>query len=191
MLIRAISLLALSAMVTLQLPDAREALRLGRSQDEALYAAFTKGYSLAPVAPVDSAEIITEFRRAVLIVREHALQGEFGFTERDLNVAMTPHLGAITFVVQAHLNPMHTYAAAPAYELYVSTGPDTPPLAGRTLRRDPVYAMGPMGSPLIAVRVEVTIPRAGILAAPRPELILTDEHASVLWRSRIDLSRFR
>lgn len=174
-----------------QFPDAREALRLGRSQDEALYAAFTRGYSLSPVEPVESAEIITEFRRAVLIVRARAQQGEFGFTERDLNVAMTPHLGQITFVAQVRLNPMHTYATAPAYELYVSTGPETPPLAGREMKRDPVYALGPMGSPLIAVRLEITIPRAKIEEAPRPELIVTDERASVMWRGRIELSRFR
>jgi hypothetical protein len=174
-----------------QFPDAREALRLGRSQDEALYAAFTKGYSLSPAEPIESAEIITEFRRAVLLVRARAQLGEFGFTERDLGVAMAPHLGLITFIAQVRLNPMHTYAAAPAYELYVSTGPETPPLAGREMKRDPVYALGPMGSPLIAVRLEITIPRARIEEAPRPELIVTDERAAVMWRSRIELSRFR
>ena len=191
MLIRAIGVVVLGIAALAQVPDAREALRLGRSQDEALYAAFTKGYSLSPVEPVDYAEIITEFRRAVLIVRARAQLGEFGFTERDLNVAMTPHLGLITFTVQAHLNPMHTYTRPPAYELYVATGPETPPLAGAETKRDPVYAPGPMGSPLVAVRVEITIPRAKIEAAARPELILTDEYASVLWRARVDLARFR
>ena len=191
MLIRTIAVAVLAVLAVAQIPDAREALRLGRSQDEALYAAFSKGYSLAPVEPVESAEIITEFRRAVLIVRGRAQLGEFGFTERDLNVAMTPHLGLITFIAQVRLNPMHTYAAAPAYEMYISTGPDTPPLAGREMKRDPVYALGPMGSPLIAVRLEITIPRAKIDAAANPELIVTDEQAAVMWRSRIDLARFR
>ncbi|HET7694422.1 MAG TPA: hypothetical protein VFK57_01840 [Vicinamibacterales bacterium] len=188
---QAIALVALSLAALTQRPDAREALRLGRSQDEALYAAFSRGYTLAASDPVDSAEVITEFRRAVLIVRERARLGEFGFTERDLTVAMTPHLGLVTFIVQARLNPLHTYATAPAYELYIETGPLTPPLAAREARRDPVYALGGIGAPLIGVRLEITIPRAQIEAAPRPELILTDERASVLWRSRIDLSRYR
>lgn len=186
-----LSLAGGAGLALAQFPDARDALRLGRSQDEALHAAFARGYSLSPVDPVESAEIITEFRRAVLLVRARAQLGEFGFTERDLNVAMAPHLGLITFVAQVRFNPMHTYTAPPAYELYVSTGPDTPPLAGREVKRDPVYAPGPMGSPLIAVRLEITIPRAQLEAAPRPELILTDERASVLWRARIDLARFR
>lgn len=191
MLMRAISVVALSAAAIAQFPDAREALRLGRSQDEAVYGAFTRGYALPAADPVDSAEVVTEFRRAVLIVRERARLGEFGFTERDLNVAIAPHLGLVTFIVQARLNPMHTYAKPPAYELYVATGPETPPLAGKEMKRDPVYALGGMGAPLIGVRLEITIPRAQIDAAARPELILTDEHANVLWRSRLDLSRFR
>jgi hypothetical protein len=188
---RAITEVALSAAAIAQFPDAREALRLGRSQDEAVYGAFTRGYALPAADPVDSAEVVTEFRRAVLLVRERARLGEFGFTERDLNVAIAPHLGLVTFIVQARLNPMHTYAKPPAYELYVATGPETPPLAGKEMKRDPVYALGGMGAPLIGVRLEITIPRAQIDAAARPELILTDEHANVLWRSRLDLSRFR
>ena len=192
MLIRTIALVALATVAAAQLPDAREALRLGRSQDEAMYAAFSRGYALAVAEPVMLAEIVTDFRRAVLIVRDRARMGEFGFTERDLNVAMAPQLGLIGFVVEARLNPLHTYAKPPAYELYVSTGPSTPPLAGKESRRDPVYGPGlMMGSPLVGVRLEITIPRAQIEAARLPELILTDEHANVLWRSRIDLSRFR
>ena len=191
MVMQAIAVVVWSLAALAQFPDAREALRLGRSQDETLYAAFTKGYTLPAADPVDAAEIITEFRRAVLLVRERARMGEFGFTERDLNVAIAPHLGLVTFIVQARLNPMHTYAKAPAYELYIATGPDTPPLAGRETKRDPVYALGGMGAPLVGVRLEITLPRTQIETAPRPELILTDEHANVLWRSRIDLSRFR
>ena len=191
MLMHAVAAVALSFAALAQFPGARDALRLGRSQDEALYAAFTKDYALATADPVESAEIVTEFRRAVLLVRERAQLGEFGFTERDLNLAITPHLGLVSFIVQAKLNPMHTYAKAPAYELYIATGPETPPLAGREMKRDPVYALGGMGAPLIGVRLEITIPRPRIEAAPHPELILTDEHANIIWRSRIDLSRFR
>ena len=191
MLMQAIAAVALSFAALSQLPDARDAVRLGRTQDEAVYAAFSKGYALPIADPVDSAEIVTEFRRAVLIVHERARMGEFGFTERDLNVAITPHLGLITFIVQARLNPMHTFPSVPAYELYLATGPATPPVADLKLKRDPVYALGGMGGPLVGVRVEITVPRAQIEAAPRPELILTDQTANVLWRSRIDLSRFR
>jgi hypothetical protein len=190
MLIRAIVLSAAVAGAA-QLPDAREALRLGRTQDEALFAAFSKGYSLSPAEPVSSAEIVTEFRRAVLIVRERALRGEFGFTEHDLEIAMKPHLGLVTFIVEVKLHPLNTYQKVPAYDLYVSTGPNSPPVAAVSARRDPVYALGGPGSALVGVRLEATMPSAGIAAAPAPELIVTNDAADVVWRARLDLARFR
>jgi hypothetical protein len=183
--------IALASTLAVQLFDARDALRLGRSQDDAVYAAFSKGYQLTPADPIASAEIITEFRRAVLIVREHALQGQFGFSERDLDVAMKPHLGRITFVAQISLHPLNTYQRVPAYEMYVSTGAQTAPVAAPTITREPQYALGGPGSALIGIRLEITVPRAAIAAAAAPELIVTDEHADVVWRSDLDLSRFR
>ena len=185
------ALLALAIAQTAQLPDAREALRLGRTQDDAIFTAFAKGYSLSPADPVTSAEIVTEFRRAVLIVREHAQRGEFGFTERDLDVAMKPHLGRVSFIVQVSLHPLNTYAKVPAYDLYISTGPATPPIAGKTLAREAQYATGGPGGALIGVRLEMTVPRAEIAAAAAPELVVTDERADVVWRRPLDLSRFR
>lgn len=179
------------AAAAAQVPDAREALRLGRTQDETLYASFSKGYNLSAAQPVASAEIITPFRRAVLIVREHAQLGEYGFTERDLELAMKPHLGLVTFVVQVDLHPLNNYAKPPAYEVYISTGSGLPPLAAPAIRRDPLYAMGGPGSALVGIRLEITLPRDKIAAAPAPELIVTNEHADIVWRARVDLSRFR
>ena len=91
MLTQSIAVLALS-FAALQFADAREALRLGRTQDETVYAAFTKGYALPfdSTQPVDSAEIITEFRRAVLIERDQVRQGDYTFGPEDLAKAMTP-----------------------------------------------------------------------------------------------------
>ena len=191
MLIRAICFVVLSAAAAAQFPDAREALRLGRTDDDALYAAFSKGYALQASQPVESAEVVTEFRRAVMMVRERYQVRDFGWIDRDVATAMQPYLGQVTFIVDARFSPLHTYVKAPAYELYIATGPATPPIAGETVKRDSVYALGGMGAPLIGVRLEITVPREKVEAAPRPELVLTDENATVLWRARLDLARFR
>jgi hypothetical protein len=190
MLIRAIALMAALAAVA-QLPDAREALRIGRTRDDVLYAAFSNGYRLAVSGPVASAEIITEFRRAVMIVREHAMQGEYGFTERDLNVAMKPHVGQVSFAVEVKLHPLNTYQRVPAYELYISTGANSPPIAAPAIVRQPVYALGGPPSPLVGERLEATFPTAQLAGAGAPEIVVTDEHADVLWRARVDLARYR
>ena len=64
-------------------------------------------------------------------------------------------------------------------------------LAETPIRRDPIYAMGPPGSPLVGLRLEVALSREKLDAARAPELIVTNENADVVWRGRIDLSRYR
>ena len=173
-------------------PWFREAIELGRTQDEKLYEAFNKGYSFSPSGIIDSAEVITEFRRAVLIVHERARMGNFSLSQADLAKALAPYRGLVTFAVQVRLNPMNTFTAAPPYDLYISTGPDTPPLSAKPLKRDPVYPPGgALGSSVVAVRLEASFPAAAIIAAALPQLVATDEKAEILWQTRLDLTRFR
>ena len=182
---------ALAAAQTPPLPYARDALALGRTRDDALFESFNKGYSLATSDIIETAEIITEFRRAVLLVRERTMQGDYVVTDQTLSRAMAPHLGQVGFIVQVRLAPFNTFIAPPAYDVYVSTGPRTKPLADKALKRDPVYAFGPPGSPIVGVRIQATFAKADIERAALPELIVTDDKAEIVWRARIDLSRFR
>jgi hypothetical protein len=168
----------------------RDAVTLGRSRDDGLIVAFNKGYSLSPSGTIERAEIVTEFRRAVLIVREHAVLGDYTYGTVDLAKALEPFKGQVAFSVQVRLHPMNSFIKEPAYELYISTGPRTPPIAAK-LKREPVYAQGPMGSPLAGVRLDASFSRAEIEGAPAPALIVTDERAEILWQARIDLSRYR
>src|SRR3954469_2777413 len=99
----------LVVLAVAQLPYARQAIDLAHTRDDALLAAFHRGYELPVGDVLDRAEIITEFRRAVMIVREHADQGEYAFSELSLAKAMAPFDGQVTFIVQARLHPLHTY----------------------------------------------------------------------------------
>jgi hypothetical protein len=42
-----------------------------------------------------------------------------------------------------------------------------------------------------AVRLEGAFLRAEIEAAPSPVLVVTDDQANIIWKARIDLSRYR
>lgn len=176
-----------------QLPYARPALDLGRTRDDALLASFHRSYELTRGDVLDRAEIITEFRRAVMIVREHADRGEYAFSAQDLAKAMTPFAGQVTFIVQARLHPLHTYANTPPYALYVETGPATRPMAPQPFRRDAAYppGMAGPGNTISGVLLEGTFRRAEIEAAQAPSLVVADEQANVIWKARIDLSRYR
>jgi len=188
-------LLMLLALVpqTLQSDAGRDALRLGRTSDQALYDAFNAGYQLAASGPVSTAEVITEFRRAVMIVREHANQGEYGFTERDLEHAIAPYRGSVTLVVDIRLNPLNTFIKAPPYTLYIQTGPSTKPLAPRNFERTSLFGvpMASPGSPITGLRLSGTFSVADIENAAAPTVVVVDDTGDVVWTARLDLSRFR
>lgn len=169
----------------------REAVILGQTHDDALFEAFNKGYGLSPTDTIEHAEIVTEFRRGVLLVREKAMGGDYSFREAQLAKALEPWKGFVTIVVRARLHPLNTFMKPPTYDLYVGTGPRTPPIPPKDLKRDPIYALGPMGSPLIGVRLEASFPRAAIEHAAAPALIVTDDKAEIIWQTRLDLSRYR
>src|SRR5579864_6787826 len=109
----------LMALLTAQTGDTiRDAVALGRTNDQALYESFNSAYSLPVAPPVESAQIITEFRRAVLLVREHVSQGDFVMSPADLASALAPSRGLVTVIVDVNLNPLNTYAKPPSYDLY-------------------------------------------------------------------------
>ena len=170
----------------------RDALNLGHTHDDALFDSFNRGYQLTVSGTIDSAEIITEFRRAVILVRQRDALGDYIQDTRTLSNALAPFAGVVTFVVQARLNPLNTYAKPPAYELYISTGPSTKPLAGKPYLREAIYPMGaPASAGMIAVRLTASFPRADIESAPQPALVVTDDRAEILWQARVDLGRYR
>lgn len=185
--------IVLALMTLIQADPGRDALRLGRTGDQALYDAFNAGYQLAASGPVSSAEIITEFRRAVLIVRDHANQGEYGFTQRDLERAIVPYRGLVTVIVELRLNPLNTFVKAPAYTLYIQTSPTTKPLGPSNFERTALFGvpMASPGTPLTGVRLQGTFSVADVTSASAPTIVVIDDKSDVLWTARLDLSRFR
>jgi hypothetical protein len=170
-----------------------DAVVLGRSRDAALYGAFQAGYALAASGDVELAEIVTEFRRAVMIVRQHADMGEYSFNENNLAREMKPYEGLVTFVAQIRLNPMHAYPAPPLYEMYVRTGPESKPISLTGVKREPVLPAGffETASRFTSFRIEGNATREALAAAKTPALVITNDHADVIWQARLDLSRYR
>jgi hypothetical protein len=181
----------LLAIVLAQLPYSHQAFDLARSRDDQFFEAFNRGYDLTVTDPLDHAEIITEFRRAVTLARDHARQTASSMTERDLETAMAPYEGRVGFVVTVRLNPHNTYMRPPLYDIYVETGPATKPLAAQPLTRSPVNMGSGRGTAMVGVRIDGLFPRAGIAAAAAPALVVMDDKANVLAKLRIDLSRYR
>ena len=187
------SLLPLALLIAPQGDFARDALNLGRTHDQALYDSFNAGYRLTPSGGVERVEMITEFRRAVMIVRQHAEQGEYSFDANDLQAALAPYRGVIAFVVDVRLHPLNTFAKPPAYDVYVRTGRDTKPLPATGFKREALYppGLGAPGAAMTGIRLEASFPRVDVANAADPLLVVTDDRGDVLWQGRIDLARFR
>ena len=63
---------AASVAFTSQGDPLKDAATLGRTRDDAQFEAFNKSYSLTLSGNIERAEIVTEFRRAVLIAHQRA-----------------------------------------------------------------------------------------------------------------------
>jgi hypothetical protein len=102
-------------------------------------------------------------------------------------------LGQVTFIANVNLHPLNTYTKMPAYDIYVSSGAHfgADGLGRRRSRRDPIYAMGRRGPRWSACGSKFALAARKLDAARAPELIVTNENADVVWRGRIDLSRYR
>ena len=163
-------------------------MALGRTRDPAQYDAFHAGYVLSPSGEVERVEVITEFRRAVLIVRQHAEMGEYSFNENNLARALVPYRGLVTFTAQLRLHPLHNYATPPGYEMYVQTGPTTKPIAPSSFKREPVYPPGRPDTPpaMSGFVLILTVPRADISGAADPALVIVNEASDVVWRARLE-----
>jgi hypothetical protein len=187
-----LSTLTLSARAAAPQDPLREALNLGHTKDQSLVDSFNRGYQLTAAGTIDRAEIVTEFRRAVMFVREREALADYIADSRTLSTALAPFAGLVTVIVEARLNPLNTYTKAPSYELYVSTGPSTKPIVAKPFTREPILPIGATpGSGMYAVRLTASFPRADIEAAAQPAIVVADDRAEVIWQQRIDLSRYR
>ena len=189
-ILAALMFVAAAAVVFTSQDPLKDAAALGRTKDDAQLEAFNKSYSLALSGNIERAEIITEFRRAVLIVRERALQGDYQFGGDALAKALLPMKGLVTFIVQVRLHPQHAFNREPPYDLYVSTG--SAPIASTGVKRQPVYPPGGgQGSPMVGVRLEASFTRTDFTRSAAPMLNVTDEKGGTLWQAHLDLSRYR
>jgi hypothetical protein len=82
-----------------------------------------------PDATVTQIEVITEFRRMVMITEDHLRLGDAMFSRsvRAGEAALAQTRGLISLKAQLRFHPLNTYAAVPAFHLATGrTGPGAP-----------------------------------------------------------------
>lgn len=133
-----VGLLTAAILVSVGNADLERALSLGR-RPEAERARFHAAYVFAlNDATVEQIEVITEFRRAVIVVEDRAKFGDYMFGVRQLESAVRPFHDQVTIRARLRFHPMNTLPGIPDYEVRVGA-PDDRLLALGPTARSPIY----------------------------------------------------
>lgn len=94
-----------------------------------------------PDATVTQFEVITEFRRLVLLTEEHILRGDWLFSRgtRAAEQALMPFRGLVVIRSTIRFNPLNNYVTPPPYALAVGD-PAAPSLAAIDTRVTPQFS---------------------------------------------------
>ena len=146
-----------AASVDLDVADIERALKLARSS-EAERGRFHAPYQIPVAEPlVERLEVITEYRRLVLIAEQRLAAGDWTFASsvRAAEEALRPWKQKLTIRARIRFHPQATYTKVPAVAIMLSEESGSlPPIHVTT---DPQYALrGPStgAPPLIGVVVE-------------------------------------
>jgi hypothetical protein len=172
---------AVALVVAMGGTDIERALTLARGR-ESERQQFHKRYLIDLADPVvPQIEVITEFRRLVIVAEEHVLRGDWMFTRgtRAAIDALAPTRGLITIRAQVRFNPLNTFIEPPAYALAIGTGTGAP-LERIDTQQTPQYSTpfkardGKTLSSLTGVGLEITMAASRIGQTTRTVGVMLD-----------------
>jgi hypothetical protein len=99
-----------------------EALSIGQSRIDSVRTRFHQAYRLQVARPpIDYIDVVTPFRRVVLITEERNLLGIRGFTRREALDALGAQAGIVQLRVEITFHPQHVFVGVPAYDVELET----------------------------------------------------------------------
>ena len=172
---------AVALVVSMTGNDIERALAMARGR-EAERQQFHSRYLFNLTDPtVTQIEVITEFRRLVLIAEDHVLHGDFMFTRgvRAGEQALAPTRGMLTLRAQIRFSPLNTFVVLPDYGLSVS-GPSGALIPVDT-HSTPQYSnpfknrQGKTVTSLMGATIESDVPSADIGQTERAVAVTLDD----------------
>jgi len=140
--------------------DARlieEALALGQSRIESVHTRYHQPYRLQVARPpFDYIDVITPFRRVVLITEERTRLGIRGFTQREAAEALGNQADVVEFRLEMTFHPQNTFVGVPGYDVeLVAAASPIARLMPREVTRHPRFGArietGPLSAPPVAL----------------------------------------
>jgi hypothetical protein len=164
--------------LTLTTEDIERALAIGRDRERER-AQFHAPYIHTITDPtLQSVEVITEFRRIVLLAEERILKGDRGFaySSRIAEQTAQPWKGRVSVVARLRFHPFNTYVAIPEIEVAIDGPRGAEARIG--VLKDPIYALasGKQGErvPLMGAVAEAVFESAVIGQTVRTATIKLD-----------------
>ena len=115
---------AVALVLSMTGTETERALALARARDSERQQ-FHRRYIVDLPGPIVSQiEVVTEFRRLVIVAEEHVLRGDWMFTRsvRAAGEALAPTRGKVTLKAQVRFSPMNTFIQSPPYGMAISAG---------------------------------------------------------------------
>jgi hypothetical protein len=180
-----------------QTPDPaalEEALRLSRTRRPSDLDTFNAPYIVVKGGPGQpKVEVITEFRRAVILGREQADLGNYTWSRTNLARAVAKYEGLTSVRAEVWLSPAHLYVGTPAYRMDLYDGRQRTVMPVQETR-DPIFnavtAAGE-GSSMTGVTLD-TIYRADVLRDAGCCLIrIVDPKGEAVVQKQVDFAALR
>jgi hypothetical protein len=185
---------AVAAYQTLSPAAIEEALRLSRTRRSADLEAFTAPYIVVTGGPGQpKVEVITEFRRAVMLGLEQASLGNYTWSPTNLTRAVAKYEGLTTVRAEVWLSPAHLYVGTPSYrmDLYDARHRIVMPVEEK---RDPIFsAVTGAGetSSMTGVTLETIYRDAALREAGCCLVMILDPKAALVVEKQVEFAALR
>jgi hypothetical protein len=99
-----------------------EALSIGQSRIESVHDRFHQPYRLQVTRPpFDYVDVVTPFRKVVLLAEERTNLGIRGFTTREAVDALGAQAGVVEFRVEMTFHPQNVFIGVPGYDVELTS----------------------------------------------------------------------
>ncbi len=186
-----------------------EAVVLGQSRVDSVRARFHQSYRLQIArAPIDYIDVVTPFRRVVLLTEERTQLGIRGFARREAIAALGDQAEIIELRVELTFHPQNTFVGVPGYDVELAEalpparvppqtvariprfGPRVDAASAASLATAPPLQPGGGGMPLTGGAIVASFPIASVNGGAVYDVVVSDAGKD-LGRARVSFAGLR
>lgn len=182
-----------------------EAIGIGLSRIDSVRTRFHQPYRLqVGRPPIDYVDVVTPYRRVVLLTEERTQLGIRGFTQREAAAALDNQSGVVELRVEMTFHPQNAFVGVPGYDVELVAGLPPTRLMPSNVERIPRFVArigtAPLpapsgatpnppggGSPLVGGTIVATFPMARLNGTGAYEVVVS-EKGKELGRARVNFA---